>query len=78
MALGGEEARIEERVEEEQEVAGHLQNEIKQKITKPVAKLQNLLEDMHHPGEHGHVDPDGVAVSVELVIHLRLSWHQHK
>ena len=78
VALGGEEARIEERVEEEQEVAGHLHNEIKQKTTKPNAKLQNLLEDMHHPGEHGHVDPDGVTVRVELVIHLRLSWHQHK
>ena len=78
MALGGKEARIEERVEEEQEVAGHLQNENQQKISKSVGNFSNLLEDMHHPGEHGHVDPDGVAVRVELVIHLRLSYHQHK
>ena len=34
---------------------------------------EHLFEDMHHPGEHGHVNPDGVAVRVKLILHLRLS-----
>ena len=37
----------------------------------------HLLEDVHHPGEHGHVDPDGVAVCVKLILHLRLSCRHH-
>ena len=37
----------------------------------------HLLEDVHHPGEHGHVDPDGVAVRVKLILHLRLSYCHH-
>jgi hypothetical protein len=33
-----------------------------------------LLHHVHYSGEHWHVNPDGVAVRVELVLYLSLSW----
>ena len=60
VALGGEEARIEERVEEEQEVAGHLQNEIKQKSASPLQNFKTCLRTC--------ITLENMGMSIQMVL----------
>jgi len=39
----------------------------------PSFLIFHLLDDMKDPGEHRHVNPEGVCARVKLIIELRLA-----